>query len=118
MEPQAAADITSRGAQRLTAALENPQEAEAYRLSGLCDALIALGQKIEPGAATDIANGLAAALKNLEETEPYRFLRFCDALIALGKKIEPGAATDIANWPCRGPEQSPGCRLRTACEPW
>jgi hypothetical protein len=39
MEPHAAAEIVNRGAQRLTAALENPQETDSNRLSSLGAAL-------------------------------------------------------------------------------
>ena len=69
MEPQAAAEIARRGAQRLAAALENPQETDSDRLSRLGNALAALADKMEPQAAAEIAKGLVAALENPQETE-------------------------------------------------
>ena len=42
IEPQAAAEIARRGAQRLVAAMENPQETDSDRLSSLVSVLAEL----------------------------------------------------------------------------
>ena len=70
MEPQAAAEIARRGAQRLAAALENPQEKDYNSILG--SALGALAPKMEPQAAAEIAKGLAAAMENPRETDSNR----------------------------------------------
>jgi general stress protein YciG len=105
MEPQAAAEIARKGAQRLAAALENPQETEFdYSLSSLGGALAELAAKMEPQAAAEIARKgaqrLAAALENPQETDSYplssRFSSLGSALAALVAKLEPQAAAKIA----------------------
>src|SRR5271165_1849439 len=94
MEPQAAAEIARRGAQRLAAALQ--EETDFQRLSSLGNALEALAAKIEPQAAAEIARRLAAALENPQETNPTRLSSLGNALEALAAKIEPKAAAEIA----------------------
>jgi hypothetical protein len=92
MEPQAAAEI----AKGLAAALENPQETDSYRLSGLGNALADLADKMEAQAAPEIAKGLATALENPQETNSYRLSILRNALVALADKMEPQAAAEIA----------------------
>ena len=118
MEPQPAAEIVKRGAQRLAAALENPQETDFHRLSRLGNALAALANKMEPQAAAEIAKGLAAALENPQETDFHRLLSLGDALAALADKIEPQAAAEIAKGARRGLGESAGNRFRPSFEPW
>ena len=69
MQPQAAAEIVRRSAQRFAAALENSQVTDSQLLWSLGSALAALAAKMEPQAAVEIAKGLATALENPQETE-------------------------------------------------
>ena len=92
MEPQAAAEIAKRGAQRLVAALENPQLTDSDRLSSLGDALAALVAKMKPQAAAEIAKRgaqrLVAALENPQLTDSDRLASLGDALAALVAKMD------------------------------
>jgi tetratricopeptide (TPR) repeat protein len=83
MEPQAAAEIARRGAQRLPAAMENPKETVSDRLSSLGSALEALAVEMEPQAAAELAKGLAAAMENPKETNSDRLLSLGKTLAAL-----------------------------------
>ena len=80
--------------------MENPQETDSDRLSGLGGALAALADKMEPQAAAEIARRgaqrLAAALENPQETNSNRLSSLGNALAALANKMEPQAAAEIA----------------------
>jgi len=96
MEPQAAAEIARRGAQRLIAALENLQQTESNRLLSLDIALMDLANKMEPRAAAEAAKGLATTLENTQEAESNRLASLGNALATLANKMEPQAAAEIA----------------------
>jgi hypothetical protein len=97
MEPEAAAEIGSRGARCLVVALKNPKETDSANLSSIGSALAALAAKMEPQVAAEIANDLAAAFRNPQETGSARLSSLSSALVALAAKIEPQAAAEIAN---------------------
>ena len=107
-------------AKSLAAALENPQETDTDRLSGLGDALAALANKMEPQAAAEIANGRSAcrALENPQETYSSRLSSFGDALTALANKMEPQAAAEIAKGLAAALENPQETESRPAFAPW
>jgi hypothetical protein len=100
MEPQAAAEIARRGAQRLAAALENPRMTDADELLSLGSTLATLANKMEPHAAAEIARRgaqrLAAALENPRITNASLLSGLGDTLAALANGMEPQAAAEIA----------------------
>ena len=106
MEPQAAAEVARRGAQRLAATLENTQETDPDQLRSLGDALAALASKMEPQAAAEVtrrgAQGLAAALENPQEKDYARLSGLGDALATLAAKIEPQAAAEVKRRAAQG----------------
>ena len=99
MEPQAAAEIARRGAQRLAAALENRQKTDSDRLLRLGDALAALANKMEPQAAAEIARQgaqrLAAALQNPQETDSDRLSSLGQSLAALCRLLSSTYRTHL-----------------------
>jgi hypothetical protein len=100
MEPQAAAEITKRGALRVVEALENPQETNSERLSSLGTAVAALADNMEPQVAAKIASQgaqrLAAALEHGQKRATERLSSLGTAVAALANKMEPQAAAKIA----------------------
>ena len=99
MEPQAAAEIARRGAQRLAAALENRQKTDSDRLLRLGDALAALANKMEPQAAAEIARGgaqrLAKDLENPKESESNRLASLGRTLAALCRLLPSAHHTHL-----------------------
>jgi hypothetical protein len=92
MEPRAAAEIANGLAHEivsdieLATALGKLQKIHVSRLLGLANALVAVASKMEPQAATEIANWgaqrLVATLRNPQETDSFQLLGLGDALAA------------------------------------
>jgi hypothetical protein len=103
MEPQAAAEIAKRGAQRLLTALKNPQETNSVRLLSLGRALAELVAKMEPQPAAEIAREgaqrLVTALESPQETNSLHLSTLGSALAGLMApvaRMNPQAAAEIA----------------------
>jgi hypothetical protein len=95
MEPQAAAEIARRGAQRIATALENPQETDFDLLPKLGSALDELAAKMESQAAAEIAKGLVTALENPQETSSDHLSRLGKTLAAFCAALPSARQTHL-----------------------
>jgi hypothetical protein len=94
MQPRAAAEIASRGAKRLTVALEKPQEINSNLLQVLAEALTALANKMGSQAA-EIAKSFATALENPQITDSEQLWRLGQSLAAVCRLLPSAHRTHL-----------------------